>query len=369
MDPRIKELAHSLVHFSTKLQPKERVLIEAVGIDALPLLEALIEETYAAGAYPTARLKDSRLNRQTLLGATEESLAFEADIALAHMKGMDAYIGIGAGANAAELADVPPEKLTLHSKVFDKVLRQRVDHSKWVVLRYPNPAMAQLAGMSTRTFEDFYYQVCTLDYAKMDKAMNALVAAIEATDEVHITGPATDLTFSVKGMSAIKCAGEFNIPDGEVYTAPVKDSVQGHIAYNTPSRYQGTSFDSVVLEFKNGKIIACEGSDPEALEAIFDTDEGARYIGEFAFGVNPYITEPMNDILFDEKISGSIHFTPGAAYEDCDNGNRSAVHWDLVLMQTPEYGGGKIFFDGELVREDGRFVREDLLALNPEHLS
>jgi aminopeptidase len=228
--------------------------------------------------------------------------------------------------------------------------------------------MAQLAKMSTSKFEEFYYNVCNLDYGKMSKAMEPLIDLMERTDKVQIKGPGTDLTFSIKGMKAIKCDGKRNIPDGEIYTAPVRDSVQGYITYNTPSLYQGFTYDNVRLEFSNGKIVSADGNAPERLEQIFNTDEGARFIGEFALGVNPYINSPMMDILFDEKISGSIHFTPGMAYEDADNGNRSAIHWDLVMIQTPEYGGGEIIFDGVTVRKDGKFVIPELECLNPENL-
>ena len=240
--------------------------------------------------------------------------------------------------------------------------------TKWVVLRYPNPAMAQNAGTSTEAFEKFYFDVCTLDYSKMDRAMDALRARMERADKVRLTGKGTDLTFSIKGIPAIKCAGHMNIPDGEVYTAPVKDSVNGVITYNAPTLENGIRHENVRLVFKDGKIVGATSSDTAALNAVLDTDEGARYVGEFAIGVNPYVTKPMLDILFDEKISGSIHFTPGCSYDDAFNGNKSSVHWDMVLIQTPEWGGGEIYFDGELIRKDGLFVPDDLKCLNPEAL-
>ncbi|HRZ80378.1 MAG TPA: aminopeptidase, partial [bacterium] len=239
----------------------------------------------------------------------------------------------------------------------------------WCILAFPNPSYAQASSMSTEAFEDFYFNVCSLDYAKMDKAMDPLKKLMDKTDKVHIKGPGrTDLKFSIKGINAVKCAGKYNVPDGEVFTAPVKDSVNGVIEYNTPTVYHGTKFDKVILTFKKGKIVKIEGSNVEKLEHIFNTDEGARFVGEFAIGVNPYITKPMVDILFDEKICGSIHFTPGATYDECDNGNRSAIHWDLVMIQTPEYGGGEIYFDDVLIRKDGQFVLKELKPLNPENL-
>jgi aminopeptidase len=228
--------------------------------------------------------------------------------------------------------------------------------------------MAQMANMSTEGFEDFYFNVCNLDYAKLSKAMEPLVELMEATDRVRITGKETDLTFSIKGLPAIKCDGHRNIPDGEVFTAPVRESVNGVITFNTPALYEGFTFERVRLEFQDGKIVNATANDQKRLERILDTDEGARYIGEFALGLNPHILNPMKDTLFDEKISGSFHFTPGSCYDECDNGNKSAIHWDLVFIQRPEYGGGEIYFDDRLIRKDGRFVLPALEPLNPENL-
>jgi aminopeptidase len=287
------------------------------------------------------------------------------------MSEMDAYISLRGNDNFMENADIPPETDDLYQSIYFKKVHHeiRVAKTKWCVLRYPSPSMAQLSGMSTEAFEDFYFDVCNLDYGKMDQAMEPLKELMDRTDRVRLVGPGTDLCFSIKGIGAIKCAGNKNIPDGEVYTAPVRDSVNGTISFNTPSRYSGFTFDSVSLTLKDGKIVKSTSNNPERMDKILNLDEGARYIGEFAIGVNPHIKKAMCETLFDEKIAGSIHFTPGAAYEDAFNGNVSAVHWDLVLIQTPEYGGGEIYFDDVLVRKDGRFVLPELLGLNPENLA
>ena len=283
---------------------------------------------------------------------------------------MDCYIGIRGSSNTSELADVPAEKMKLYEKLYSTPVHHeiRVPKTRWVILRYPNASMAQLSNTSTEAFEDFYYKVCNLDYSKMLTAMQELVKLMNRTDRVRLTGPGTDLSFSIRDIPAIPCAGEMNIPDGEVFTAPVRDSVNGKISYNTPSPYQGFTFENICLEFKNGKIINATANDTTRINQIFDTDQGARYVGEFAIGVNPYVLEPMKDILFDEKIMGSIHFTPGNCYEEAPNGNESAIHWDLVLIQRPEYGGGEIYFDDMLIRRDGRFVLPELECLNPENL-
>lgn len=365
MDPRIKKLSTTLTNYSIRLKKGERVLIDIIGEDAYPLAEALIKDCYALGAFPYLHLSNPRLERALSLGATKEQLDFDAKLKLQQMKGMDAYIAVRAEDNNSENCDVPAEQMTLKSKAYSAVLDQRVDHCKWVILRYPNGAMAQSAGMSTEAFENFYFQVCTMDYEKLSQAMDALVDRMNHTDQVHIIGPGTDLSFSIKNIPAIKCPGDCNIPDGEVYTAPVRDSVNGTITYNVPSLYQGFTFENVCLQFENGRIIKATANDNKRINAILDTDEGARYVGELGIGVNPFIKNPMKDTLFDEKISGSIHFTPGSCYEDAANGNKSDIHWDLVLIQTPEYGGGEIYFDEELIRKDGLFVPQYLQCLNP----
>ena len=222
--------------------------------------------------------------------------------------------------------------------------------------------------VKAEAFEDFFFNVCTLDYNKMSRAMDPLVDLMQRTDKVHLVGPDTDLTFSIKGIPAVKCDGRCNIPDGEVYTAPVKESMNGVISYNTFSEEQGFTYENIRFEVKDGKIIMATANDTARINALLDTDAGARYFGEFAIGVNPYVLHPMKDTLFDEKICGSFHLTPGMAYEDAFNGNKSAVHWDLVMIQRPEYGGGEIWFDDVLIRKDGLFVIDELKCLNPENL-
>ncbi len=368
MDLRVKQLADVLVNYSCNVQKNEKVLINYEGECCKPLVKQLIKNIYARGGMPYVEMRDSSVTREILLGATEEQMDFLNEYQLMQMKGMDCYIAIRAGSNTSELSDVPSDKLNMYYRKTQPVLDYRVNETKWVVLRYPNESMAQLAGTSLESFEDFYFEVCTLDYAKMSKAMDSLVELMNRTDRVHIKGPGTDLTFSIKDIPAIKCAGEMNIPDGEVYTAPVRESINGVISYNTPSEEQGFTYENIRFEIKDGKIIKAAANDNERINQLLDTDEGARYFGEFAIGVNPYILNPMKDTLFDEKIAGSFHLTPGMAYEDAPNGNDSAVHWDLVMIQRPEYGGGEIYFDDVLIRKDGLFTLPELMCLNPENL-
>lgn len=368
MDPRIKELSELLVNYSCDIQPGDKVLISYEGECCKNLARQLIKDVYKAGGLPYSEIRDAAITREILLNCTEEQIMFKDKCDLEQMKGMQAYIAIRAGNNTAELADVPSEKLNLYSKLSRPTLDYRVNETKWVVLRYPNYSMAQLANTSLENFEDFYFDVCTLDYRKMSEAMTPLVDLMNRTDKVQIKGPGTDLTFSIKGIGAVKCDGLRNIPDGEVYTAPVRESMNGIISYNTPSEEQGFTYENIVFQVENGKIVKATANNTKKINDLLDVDEGARYFGEFAIGVNPYILHPMKDTLFDEKIAGSFHLTPGMCYEDAPNGNKSANHWDLVMIQRPEYGGGEIWFDDVLIRKDGIFVLPELEGLNPENL-
>ena len=306
------------------------------------MVVALIRAARQRKAVPHVLEHRARIQRELLLKGTSEQYTSLAEVELARMKKMDAYIAVRGSNNIFESSDVPSKQMAAYMQAMKPVLDHRVNKTKWVVLRWPTAAMAQQAMMSTEAFEDFYFRVCTLDYARMKPGMAALKKLMEKTDRVQLKGPGTDLRFSIKGISAIPCGGQYNIPDGEVFTAPVRDSVEGVISYNAPTVYQGVSFDNVRFEFEKGKIVKATGSNQKKLNQILDSDEGARYIGEFAIGFNPYVTEPMRDILFDEKIAGSFHFTPGQAYEDADNGNRSQVHWDLVNIQRKDWAAAKL---------------------------
>ncbi|HEV3244246.1 MAG TPA: aminopeptidase [Chthoniobacterales bacterium] len=362
-DARFDELATLLVEYSTRLKRNENVLIESFDVpDEMSI--ALIRAVRKAGAIPFLQVQRARIGRELALEASDRQLTLAARHELARMKKMHAYIALRGSNNITELSDVPVAKMQLVAKKMRPVQDQRVKKTKWVVLRWPTPSMAQLAGMSTQAFEDFYFQVCTLDYRKLQPGMKALKALMERTDRVEIKGPGTDLRFSIKGIPAVICGGDRNIPDGEVFTAPVKNSVEGQITFNAPTIYQSIAFDGIRLNFRQGKIVEAKSNQTEKLNKILDSDAGARFIGEFSLGFNPHVLEPMRDILFDEKIAGSFHFTPGQAYEEADNSNRSQVHWDMVNIQRPSYGGGEIYFDRKLIRRDGEFLPKQLRSLN-----
>jgi aminopeptidase len=367
MDTRYDKLAEVLVKHSTALRAGEKVLIEVSDVpDAMVI--ALVRAVRAAKALPFVQLQHGRVAREMALGAAKEQISVAAEIEMARMKKMDAYIAIRGSDNSTEMSDIAPETMKMIASTMRPVLNHRINKTRWVVLRWPTPSMAQLAQMSTEAFENYFFRVCTVDYGKMRKGMESLKSLMDSADQVRIKGPHTDLRFSIKGIGAVICGGDRNIPDGEVFTAPVKRSVEGHVRFNAPSIYHGTVFEDVHLEFKSGRITgASAGRNTGKLNSILDADAGARFIGEFSLGFNPHILHPIRDILFDEKIAGSFHFTPGQAYEVGGNGNRSQIHWDMVCIQRPDYGGGEVWFDDELIRKDGLFLLSELKSLNPEH--
>ena len=370
-DPRERKLADLLVNYSCAVKRGETILIEAIDIPH-SFTTALIEAAGKAGAKPLVSLKSNQINRALMRSGTVDQWKLIAKVETLQMRNVQCYLGVRGSPNISELSDVPSEKQKLYEKQVWKRVHQeiRVKKTRWCVLRWPSPSMAQMAEMSTEAFEDFYFNVCTLDYAKMSRAMKPLVKRMQQTDQVRLKGPQdTDLTFSIKGIPAIPCDGHMNIPDGEVFTAPVRDSINGVIHFNCPTIYRGTTHNDVRLVFKNGKIAEATSTATDKLNEVLNSDPGARYTGEFAIGFNPYCTRPMKDILFDEKIAGSIHLTPGQCYDEASNGNKSSIHWDMVLRQDKVAGGGEIYFDGALIRKDGRFVAADLNGLNPEKLT
>jgi aminopeptidase len=367
-DGRITALAEGIVGYSLKLEPGELFYVDLIGADTRPLGEELVRLATERGAVPFWNAFDDGLAKPFFERASEEQHRAFASFHKAIMERVDAYVGVRGSENPFEQGDLTADQKRNKQRFYMEEVHMRTRLKKrWCVLRWPNAAMAVLARKSLAAFEDFYFRVCNLDYGAMSRAMDPLVELMQRTDRVRLVGPDTDIEFSIRGLPAVKCAGVVNIPDGEVFTAPVRDSMNGVITYNTSSVYQGLSFQDVRLEVKNGRIVSATAPENQKeLVEILDADEGARSFGEFAIGVNPFVLEPMNDTLFDEKIKGSIHLTPGNAYDECDNGNRSSVHWDLVLIQRPEHGGGEIWFDGTLVRKDGRFVLPSLAALDSE---
>jgi aminopeptidase len=371
LDPRITKLANVLAGHACQLGPDDKVLIHAFDMPEEAVAE-MVRVSRAKGAQVAVRIESNLVKRELMLAMTEPNAATLAAIEKYEMEHMTAYISMRGSHNYAEMGDVPADIQAMWQRVYSipVVFETRVPKTKWVALRWPTSSMAQQANMSTPAFEKFYFDVCTLDYGKMAKACEPLQELMSRTDMVHITSPGTDFTFSIKDIGAVACSGERNIPDGECFSAPVRESVNGTVQFNTRSLYQGVEFKDIRYVIRNGRIEeATAGSNTQKINEILDTDAGARYFGEWSLGFNPYVLHPMKDTLFDEKIAGSFHFTPGNAYDPPGgNGNKSAIHWDTVLIQRPDYGGGEIYFDGKLIRKDGIFVLPELQALNPDQL-
>lgn len=370
-DPRLNTLARHMLTRSLRLGKGSHFLVSAPAL-ATPLVRAILEEARVMGAFPVYELHDESLNRLRIEcydpgdgGASEAALRKEGDWNLARIRDLAGEVVIRAYENDREQASIPPPVQQMRSRAFQEFKDFAINQRLWVLFEYPTPGQAQKAGMPSEAFFDFVLDTCTLDYGAMAEAVAPLKALMEKTDRVRIQGPGTDLAFSIRGIPAVPCCGECNLPDGEIFTAPVRDSVSGTLRVNTPSNQWGVTFPELALTFREGRIVAANSSvAPDTLQQILDTDEGSRYVGEFALGLHPGIRKPMGNTLFDEKIGGSFHFTPGACYDEAPNGNRSAIHWDLVMMQDAAHGGGAIFFDDVLVRKDGRFVLPELDALN-----
>lgn len=371
-DERIARLAENLIKNSVKLKKGEQIYIEAIGLSTMPLVQELVKAATKAGGVPFYYFNEQSLQKEFIENASVPQMKAQAEIHKQLMANSQAYIGVRGNDDLFKMSSVDPEKMNNYQKYYWNPVHSeiRVPKTKWCVLRYPNSAFAAMSKMALEEFEDFYFDACLVDYVKMGQAMKPLKKLMDKTKKVRIVAPGTEVEFSIAGLKSIICDGKMNIPDGEVYTAPVKDSINGVIQFNTDTTYLGTVFSNIRLEFKDGKIVEGHSMiNDDKFQKILNIDEGSRYMGEFALGVNPYVTQPMLDILFDEKISGSFHMAIGNSYEDeTNNGNKSAIHWDLVQMQDAEHGGGEIFFDDVLVRKNGRFVLPDLIGLNPEKL-
>lgn len=371
-DERLKKYAENIVKNSIELKRGERVFIEGFSDSVKDLFNEIIVAATKVGAVPFWYFNDNAFIKSFVENASEKQMEAFGKMHAEVMGKCDAYIAVRGYDDMFMMADIKPKQMQMYQKLFYTPVHFdiRVPKTRWVVMRYPNNTMAALSRMSTTAFEDFYFNACLLDYKKMGKAMLPLKKLMDKTDKVRLVAPGTDLSFSLKGLKAVICDGDRNLPDGEVYSAPVKNSINGVIQFNTDTVYGGEYFSNIRLEFKDGKIVkGTSTANNDKFQRLLNHDAGSRYMGEFAIGVNPYVTKPMLDILFDEKIAGSIHMAIGNSYDDeTFNGNRSDIHWDLVLIQTPEWGGGEIWFDGKLIRKDGRFVLKELEGLNPEKL-
>ncbi len=362
-DPRIHELAKLFVEYSVKVKPKERVLIIAYGLQGYPLMKECYKLCLEAGAFPRYEIRTDEMSRMFYDHANEEyQLTDCPEYAFAEAEATDAMIQIIADTNKMEMAKIDQEKAVKKRKATKK-LSDIFHKKKWVLFEYPTAAGAQDAGRSLEEWEDFVFDACIQDWEAVSKEQEVLKNLMEATKQVHIVADGTDLLVNIEGQKAVKCCGECNMPDGEVFTSPHRTDVNGHITFNTPTVYMGKEFNEIKIEFKDGKAIKAESDiNSEDLNKILDTDEGARYLGEFAFGTNKMIQDPVKSILFDEKIGGSTHMAFGKCYDEAPNGNDSAIHWDMIIRHKD--ANGKVYFDDILIQENGIWVHEDLKSFN-----
>jgi aminopeptidase len=361
---RINKLAKIIVNHSIKVKENDKVLVTYDGIEAMPLVKAIMKEVINNKGIVEIEYTNQDIENYIRENLTDKMIETKANKLKFQVENFDCFVRIcyrKSDYYDKNMDKDMKKKITEATQPYKEI---RVNERRWVLLNYPSIVDATKAHMTPEEFYNFSLDAMTIDYEKMYNDTLPLKELMEKTDRVRIVAPNTDITFSIKGLPAIICAGECNIPDGECFTAPVKDSVNGTITYNVPSPYHGEIFEHVSLTFKDGKIVEARSNNNEKLKEIFETDEGARYVGEFSLGFNPMIKKPMGDILFDEKIAGSLHFTPGCSYDECPNGNKSGIHWDLVLIQREEYGGGEIYFDDVLIRKNGLFVLPELENLN-----
>lgn len=372
IDERLTKLAENVLKYSVRLKKGDKIYIEAFSESTKDLFNEFIRLAAKMGATPFYFYNDNSFVKNLVASSTPAQIEQYAKWHAGLMDQMDCYVAVRGYDDMFALADVPAAKMKVYNEIYYNMVHfdRRVAKTRWCIMRYPNDTMAAVSKMSRESLEDFFFDACLVDYRQMGKAMQPLKKLMDKTDKVRIKGPGTDLSFSIKGLKAVICDGQMNIPDGEVYTAPVKESINGYIQFNTDTIYGGVFYSNIYLEFKDGKIVKAESrANNDRLQKQLNVDAGARYMGEFAIGVNPYIRKEMLDILFDEKIAKSLHMAIGNSYNDeTFNGNRSSVHWDLVLIQDKAHGGGEIWFDDVLIRKDGEFVLKELEQLNPEKL-
>lgn len=363
----IRRLARTVIRHSLQVTPGQRVLIDVVG-QADELVEALLEEANQAGAEAYLQQVPISQLKQLIVNGSKEQMSRWAETCSASMRGMDAYIGIRSEENVYELQDLPNPQFEHYVKHYAQPKQMAMAQlPRWVLLRNPTSALAQQARMSDTAFWDIYDRACNLDYRAWASCVQPLAELLEQTEQVRIVGPGeTDLHFSIKGMPAVVCDGRYNLPDGEIFTAPLVESVEGSITFNVPTAYMGHTYDEVYMEFRRGRVVRVSGPQQEQLERLLRQDNGAACVGEFGIGLNPHLTRPMNNLLFDEKMQGSVHLALGQAYPMADNGNQSSLHLDFVLCQTEAFGGGELYFDGKLVRRNGRLIVPELAGMEEQ---
>jgi len=367
-DPRLEEFAEVLVNRATHVEEGDNVYLLCKSLESLPLFREVRRQVIKRGGMPHEHLLYDTMNGA---GAADYDWFKHADsnqletlsrAKKQEMEKMDAYIRIGGGDNTQDLSGIHPEKISEWKSTTREILNERLS-KKWVATRFPTKSMAQNAGMSTQEFEEMVFEAVTADYSDISKRNKKVKELVDGAEEVRIKSKDTDIRMSLENREGVSADGKNNIPDGEVFYAPVKDSIEGYISFTYPGVDSGTEVHGIKLWFENGKIVDFQAEKNEDyLEKMINTDEGSKYVGELGLGTNRQITEFTKDTLFDEKIAGTVHMAIGRAYEECapeSKRNESAIHWDIVNDLRSRAGGGKIIVDGKVVQEDGKWIFED----------
>lgn len=353
VDPRIKKLAGILVNYSIKMK-KGDVIEVSCGPAAAPLALEVYKLILENEALPMLNVGLPGAAYQYYKLATDDMLKTFPKIRMYEAEHTAGSISIGTDYNTKEFTNIDSKKIALRRKVIKPIQDKEMEKDNWVICEYPTDALAQDAEMSLEEFEDFVYSATNVDYEKMDKDQDHLKKLFDKGKTVRIVAKDTDLTFSIDGRDAIKCAGNRNIPDGEIFMAPVDDSANGHIAYSFPAIRGGKEVDGIRLEFKDGEVVRASATKNEDfLLEMIKTDEGAKRLGEFGIGLNFGIKKFIKQILFDEKIGGTVHLALGMAYKEGGGKNDSAIHWDMICDLR---NGGELYLDGKLVQKNGKFL-------------
>lgn len=349
---KLRNLAGVIVNYSLGLKKGENLVLKGHGFDTYPLVKEIYREAVKVGAHVDVRFGTNELGRIFMEEASDEQMKHLTSLDKQVAKSYDAMVQIVGYENRYELTDVDGDKLAARA-VAMKPLGDILQETRWCLLYYPNAASAAVAQRSTEEWEDFVLDSCLLDWKKVEKLEERFIELLKKVSLVRVVGEETDLSVRIKGQKWRACCGRRNLPDGEVFTGPVRDDVNGVIRYNTPSHYSGHDFGWVKLWLEKGKVVKEESDNLAGLQEILATDKGARFFGEFAFGLNKNIKKPTKMILFDEKMEKSLHMALGKCYKECPNGNDSAIHWDLIFRFKE--AKAKIYFDGVEVFGGGKW--------------
>jgi aminopeptidase len=372
-DPRVAKLANLLVNYSLELKPGQIVRIDAAAV-AAPLVRELYRETLRAGAHPRTRIDVEGTDVIALQESTEEQLTFVSELDRFEVEQLDAVLTIWGDTNTRALSQADPQRVSRRIASRRKLTNrfwERIDEGKarWVGARFPTDAHAQDAEMSLEEYENFVYGACHVrvdehavaHWQTVSTELNQRARELDTFTELRVLGPDTDLTFNVEGRDWLAADGRLNMPDGEVFTSPVETATEGEIRFSFPAIFQGRGVEDVRLRFEGGRVVRAEaGNGNEFLQSLLDIDEGARILGEVAFGLNYEIDRFTRDILFDEKIGGTMHFALGSSFKKLGGRNESGLHWDMICDLRAD---GEVYADGELVWKAGRFLHEPPVAV------